>query len=246
MIDRERIDNLGEQMITMYKNGESENAVAKHFNTSRNVIRRQLKRFNIVPRTKSQSESLKWSKFSEEQRHLQVINAHKAVKGVPSSFNAKIKVAETRERIKYDHLIGVGEFEFIEELRNRGIDHTHQKAIKFYNVDIAVGNIAVELTADMGRYTMFNPKEIKRAKNLLECGFHTLAVQFDTKETLIKCSDDVIATINEMSRLETSVSQYWVISCRRQDSTVTKDEFGKFTSVPSPIQFITKRSIIEL
>ena len=245
-IDKKRIDDLGEQMVTMYQDGESENAIAKHFKLSRNVIRRQLVRFNIEPRTQSEAESLKWSKMSEEQRKLQTINAHEAVKGVPKSDATKIANAITRERIKYDYLIGPGEVELIHQLNKRGIDAIHQKAVKFYNIDVAVGSVAVELTLDRCRYTSFNPKEIKRAKNLLECGFHTLAVQFDTEDTLVHCTDDIIAAINEMCRLEPSVSQYWVISCRRQDCTVIKDKFGKFASIPSTIEFITKRSVIEL
>lgn len=246
LIEKERIDNLGEQMVSMYQNGESENAVAKFFEVSRNVVRRQLERFNVKPRTQSEAESLKWSKMAEEQRKIQTSSAHKASKGVPKSTDAKITIAKARERIKYDYLIGPGEIKFIQQLINRGIDFVHQKAVKFYNVDVAVGNIAVELTASRCRYTNFNPKEIKRAKNLLECGFHTLAVQFDTEETLVECTDDIIRTIYEMSSLEPFVSQYWVISCRRQDRTVIKDNFGKFSNVESPIEYITKRSVVEL
>lgn len=245
-VEKERIDELGEQMVTMYQNGESENAVAKHFNISRNVIRRQLERFGIEPRTQSEAESLKWSKMTEEQRKLQTVGAHESVKGVPRSDIAKIHLAQARERIKYDYLIGPGETTFIEQLNNRGINHIHQKAVKFYNVDIAIGNVAVELTSDGNRYSSFNPKEIKRAKNLLECGFHTLAVQFDTEETLVACTDDIIDTVNEMSSLESFVSQYWVVSCRSQDYTIVKNDLGQFTSVKSPVKFITKRSVVEL
>lgn len=245
-IEKERIDNLGKDMVAMYQNGESENTVAKHFSVSRNVVRRQLIRFGVKPRTQGEAETLKWSKMSEEQRKLQTIAAHKATKGTPKREISKIRLANTRERIKYDHLIGPGEIKFVEQLVDRGIDHVHQKAVKFYNVDIAIGNIAVELTNDRGRYTCFNPKEIERAKNLLECGFKTLAVQFDTEDTLIKCTDDIVATVNEMSRLKSGCSQYWVISCRSQDYTITKNKLGQFSSEKSPIKIITKRSVIEL
>lgn len=245
-IERERIDKLGEQMVTMYQNGESENAVAKHFSISRNVVRRQLERFGVEPRTQSEAESLKWSKMTEEQRQRQVKAAHKVNKGIIRSDESKIKLAKARERIKYDFLIGPGETELVQLLNDRGIDCVHQKAIKFYNVDIAVGNIAVELTKDRTRYSAFNPKEIKRAKNLLECGFHTLAIQFDIEETLIHCADDIITTINEMSSLEPYVSEYWVISCTRQNSTVVKNELGQFTSVPTPVKYVTKRSVVQL
>jgi len=246
MIERERLDKLGEDMVTMYQNGESENAVAKHFSVSRNVVRRHLKRLGVEPRTQSQAEALKWSKMTEEQRRGQVEAAHKSSKGRPKTDAEKITIAKARESIKYDFLIGPGETKLSELLTNRGIDNTPQKAVKFYNVDIAVGSVAVELTMDRSRYTMFNPKEIKRAKNLLECGYHTLAIQFDSEETLIECADYIITTINEMSSLEPFTGEYWVIDCRTQDSTVVKNELGKFTSVPTTVQIVTKRSIIQL
>lgn len=245
-IAKEKLDSISKDMISMYQNGESENSVAKHFNVSRNVVRRYIKEFEIKPRTQSEAEALKWSKMTEEQRNAQVKPAHDSVRGVKKTEAAKIALAKARERIKYNSLIGPGEIELVQLLNDRGIKNVHQKAIKFYNVDIAVGNIAVELTLDRSRYTSFNPKEIKRAKNLLECGYYTLAVQFDKESTLIACGDDIIAAIDEMSRLEPFTSEYWVVSCRSQDYTITKNNLGQFSREQSPVKFVTKRSVIQL
>lgn len=242
---KERLDNLAKDMITMYQSGESENAVAKHFGISRNVVRRYLNKFGVKPRTQSEAETLKWSKMTQEQRDAQVKSAHERSKGTPKTNETKISIAKARERIKYDFLIGFGETEFTELLKDRGINFVHQKAIHSYNVDFAIGNVAVELTADRGRYTRFNAKELNRAKDLLERGYQTLAVEFSDNETLIACSDYIISVIDEMRGLKSPVSEYWVVSCRSQDYTITKDEFGKFASVPSPVKYVTKRRAIK-
>lgn len=235
-----------EQIVTMYQDGESENAISKHFGTSRNVIRNRLLKAGIVPRTQGESEKLKWAKMTDEARKNQVKSAHAATLGCTRSDSTKETLAKAREKLKYDYLIGHGEFEFIELLSNSGIDFVHQKAIKFYNVDFAIGNVAVELTADTGRYTAFNPKELKRAKNLLECGYRVIAVEFNKVASLINCFDEVISTINELSRLDTFASEYWVIRCASKDYTISRNDFGQFSSEPSPEEFFTKRSIIQL
>lgn len=234
-----------EHINSMYQNGESENAISKHFGCSRGAIRSRLTDAGIVPRTQGEAEKLKWSQMSEEVRAKQVKNAHIAVKGSTRSIAAGETLAQTRQRLKYDHLIGFGEVEFCKLLSDRGIDFVHQQAVQVYNVDFAIGNIAVELSADRGRYTMFNPKEIKRAKNLLESGYHVVAVEFDAVESLIKCSDDVISFINEAQSLEPFICEYWVIKCSRKDYTITKNNLGQFTSKPSPVEFLTKRSVIQ-
>lgn len=235
-----------DEVVSMYQGGESENAIAKHFKTSRTVIRKRIIDVGISPRTQSEAEKLKWSKMTEEQRIKQTKNAHNAVRGSIQPDSVKIATAITREKIKHGCFIGIGEVEFSEILSHNKISFRHQKAIKFYNVDFAIGNIAVELTVDRTRYSSFNPREIKRAEDLLKCGYHVLAIQFTDVQTLINCSNDIIRFINEMQRLDASISEYWVISCRKQTSIVRKNNLGQFSSVPTPVKFITKRSIVQL
>jgi DNA-binding protein Fis len=235
-----------EEIKAMYEGGHSENAVAKHFGVDRGTIRKRLLNAGVSPRTQSEAEQLKWSKMDQQTRANQVKKAHDSIRGRPKTMSSKIAFAKTRERLKYDHLIGHGEIEFIEFLRNKGVGLVHQKAIQCYNVDIAIGNIAVELAAGCGRYTMFNPKEINRAEKLLERGYHVVAVEFDSVHTLIQCAEEVFSYIKEAGRLKPVDREYWVIRCRAKDYTIVMNNLGQFTSVPSPVEFLTKRTVVYL
>lgn len=241
----QKLDLPVEQVCSMYQDGKSENAIANHFGVSRNVIRKRITEAGISPRTQSEAEKLKWAQMGEQARANQVKHAHNAVRGMTKSESAKEAMALTRELVKYDHLIGIGEVEFSDLLNDRGIDHVHQKAIKFYNVDFAIGKVAVEFTADCGRYTAFNPKEIKRAKHLLECGYHVVAVEFDCIESMINCADYIISQIEIANSLDASISEYWVIRCRRKDYAISTNDLGQFTSKPAPVEFVTTRSVID-
>ena len=93
---------------------------------------------------------------------------------------------------------------------------------------------------------MFNPKEIKRAKDLLERGYHVVAIEFDNINSVINCSDDVIRTINEASRLKPIDCEYWVVKCRTQNNPIRERKRKKITCELPPVQYICKRSVIQL
>lgn len=243
-IFHEKLDPFIEDIISMYQDGKSENAIAKKFGVSRNAIRKRILDSGIKPRTQSEAESLKWSQMSDKARANQLQAAHNAATGRKRTIAERASVAAAREKLKYDHLIGVGETEFGELLTNAGIQFVSQKAVYTYNLDFAIGNVAVELTADRGRYSMFNPKEIKRAKHLFKRGYHVLAVQFDDVRSLIKAFDYILTNINKMSGLKPCSREYWVVSCRRQTSIVVHADDGKFTTVHTPEDFINKTSVI--
>lgn len=240
----ERIDLPVKDIISMYENGKSENAIAKHFKVSRNAIRHRLLDAGIKPRTQSEAESLKWSQMSDEARANQVKNANDSVRGKTVSIKTRKTIAKAREKLQWDHLIGIGEIELAELFKDAGFDIVRQKAIYTYNVDIAIGNIAVELTSSRGRYTMFNPKEIKRAKNLLKCGYHVLAIDFDDIDSLINSFNYIVSTRDQMSRLKPVDGEYWVVSCRRNTLSVIRDNSGKFTRVVTPEKFTQKTSVV--
>lgn len=241
-----RIDIPVDEIKSMYESGESENAISKHLGISRAVIRKGIIRAGITPRTQSEAEKLKWSKMSNEARSNQVKYAHDACRGKPRSFSAKCALASARQKIKYDFLIGLGEIEFSELLSDRGFDFIAQKAVDTYNVDFAIGNIAVELTADMGRYRRNNIKENDRVKYLTKRGYSVLAIELDSVRTLVNCSDYIISTINEMRSLKPIDSQYRVIRCRLKDYTIVKDKLGKFSSIPSPEQFLASTHMVKI
>lgn len=226
-----------DEIISMYDGGKSENFIAKHFNVSRNVIRRYLVSNNANIRTQSQAEKLKWSQMTDEQRANQLKSAHSAAKGRTRTTIEKIKMALSREQSLAEHHIGIGEPEFREFLDKQGVNYIYQKAVDGYNIDFAIGNVAVEITSFTGRYRAGNPIQQKRIEHLFKRGYIVIAVEIDCAETLVHFAGEILANINATNRLNSTTRQYRVIRCRKQSHSVIRDKLGKFTSIPSPVQF---------
>lgn len=241
-----RLDLPVDKIASMYQDGYSENAIAKHFGVARTAVRPRLIDAGITPRSQGESELLKWSKMTEEQRANQVKSAHAACIGVTKSFEHRVAIAKAREKAVADHHIGVGEPEFKEFLSSRGIPFIYQKAVDTYNLDFAIGSVAVELTSVTGRYRGDKEHLNKRTVNLLERGYKTLGVEFDCAESLMACAEYVVATVQEMNGLESFGREYWVIRCRRQDTTVIKNDVGQFAAVKTPVEYVKSRRSINL
>lgn len=234
-----------DSVCSMYEDGMSENAVAKHFGVSRSVIRRHLKDGGAHIRNQSESEALKWSQMTGKKRRDQVANAHKARTGSFDTYETRIARAKAREEMASEHHIGIGEPEFAQFLRDIGRPFTHQKAVDVHNIDFAIGSVAVELTASTKRYCLSNTSQNERAKKLAEFGYKTLAVAIDNAEALLACAEDVLAFVDELDCLEPVFSEYWVIRCRRKDYTIGTNERGQITSEPAPVHFVNERKTIQ-
>ena len=243
--EKKSINMKVDEIKSMYQNGKSENAIAKHFNVGRSAIRNRLVKIGIIPRTQSEAEKLKWSQMDEEARLNQTKNAHDSVRGKIPDPSSVIKRAITREKIQYDHLLGFGEIEFREFLKNKRIDFIGQKAVGSYNIDIAIGNIAVELTVDRARFTRTNTRLKKRIKYLFESGYKSIYVIFDSVEILTECCNYIVSNINRIGALESFGSQYWMIRCRSENYSIFRDKLGKFSSKPSPIKLITECRMVD-
>lgn len=235
-----------DKVCAMYEEGNSENRVALHFKVARNVIRRILTEQGVAVRTQSEAESLKWSKMPQEQRQKQVEAAHVATKGCVKSIAELTERAIARQKILHKHYIGHGEPEFFEFLKSQGIPFTYQKAIGVYNVDFAIGNIAVELSKCTTRFHARNAKMRKRSEYLLNAGYKTLAVDFNEVPALIANFDNIISVINEMNRLEAFGREYWVVCCRFNRGAIGHSEKGKFSFISSPIKPYYRRRVVNL
>lgn len=213
------------EIIAKYQSGESENSISKHYGVSRNAIRKRLRDNNISIRTQSESELLKWSQMTLEQRANQVKAAHDATLGVSPSFETRVKIAAAREKCVAHYHIGLGEPEFRQLLIKKGISHVYQKAVDIYNVDFAIRTIAVELTSFVGRYRKGNTKITKRAENLSKSGYKMLSVEFSETAHLLTFSDNIINFCNVLDRDNSPICCYWVIRCSSDAFTISKIYF---------------------
>lgn len=131
-----------ERIVRLYESGESEVAVGRAVGVSRMIVRRVLVNAGVSLRGYGQNAIVAARRTPEENKALTAA-ANKAARGRVASEEERVRTAQTRERNRS----GVSHYEvFIEKkLRTLGIASTPQKACGRYNIDIAVGPVAMEV-----------------------------------------------------------------------------------------------------
>ena len=188
ILDEIKVGNL-------YGNGTSENKVAKIMGVSRTVIRRVLIEKNVKIRNQSESETLKWSQMTKEQRSNQVIKAHKAIEEKDSEFfrQSSIKQAITKE--KTQSKIGFLEIEIIKLLESKMIRCESQKAIDVYNLDIYLPDLNIDVEVHNSAINPHSDKRIlKRATHLQKLGIPSVYLKVNG---IVKL-DKIIKTLMDL------------------------------------------------
>lgn len=243
----DRIQLPEDEIVTMYQGGQSEQAIAKHFNVARHAIRRRLERAGIKMRGIQEAQLLRFAQASEEARKAITKAANLAVTGITWPHNERVRWAQSREQTGKVGRFGKGEAEFATYLTQLGIDFVRQKAVDVYNVDFAVGPVAVELTCGTLKYRGGNAVENKRIKKLLECGYNPICVEFSDEGAICPLFMDQIISLVEKARgLPPFKREYWVIRCRTTHCAVVRNELGQFSRVETPIQLHWEWKIVKL
>lgn len=207
VFNKNDINNL----IGLYVGGMSAKALAKHFNVSRQVICLRLRENNIPIRNRSESMYVRMAQTSLEERKRLAKKAQEARRGSPDSAAALRKKAIAAE--KYLYKAGEFEPECFEYLCDAGFDPIPQKAVNKYNIDIAVGNVAVEI-----HVSTCNPltKEYSRNKviYLTNNGWNVIFVWISYRRNKIlsrRACEDVVSFIKHSQANPSFVGQYRVI-----------------------------------
>lgn len=218
-----KINNLPESQICQdYQKGESENSISKTYGVSRNVIRRILLKHNIQARSQSESEKMKWSQMSEQQRENQVRRAHDACKGRIRTNEELNKMAVSRSENFADWFVGVGEPELKKWLETNNISFEYQKPCLSYNLDFVVKGVDLELTSCIGRNKASNDIIFNRAERVYSQGYKTLYVEFRGVDKLISNAGFIIKLIDKINNGEYDEAHYILlrISEDRRDITI--------------------------
>ena len=235
-----------DEIIALYQSGVSELEIARRFNCSRQVIRRHLARENVTRRTVSEANKLRYAQTTKEYRQALTRAAHDAVRGTQYSHEEMCRRALSREHSGFVSHFGPGETEICNALSERGISFIRQKAVDIYNVDIAVGHVAVEVTCNTSRYRGATAKVKKRIKKLLECGYSPVTIEFSNIAALPVYLDKVVSAIDEARGLPPFAGEYWMIRCYSQDRTVFRNQLGQFSAIRTPEEFFYERKTIQL
>lgn len=204
---RDKVFLSDNELCALYRDSHmSENALAIKFGTSRRTIRRRLLRMGITARNQSESESLKWSMMTQDQRLRQVHAAHASVKG---RFESDV----------------------IEWLRAMQIPCQQSVAVGPYFVDIALDEfpIAVEIETRHG-FTIKSRR--KRIEYILDQGWCLIYVTVRQKMILIKVGPRLHTLLEMARRRETIFGKYGVISSDSKKNPARHFHFKGIPRIP--------------
>lgn len=207
-----RLDVDIERIVRLYESGESEVAVGIAVGVSRTVVHRVLVNAGVELRGFGQNAIAAARRTPEGNRAITAA-ANAAARGRIASDEERMRTAKTRE----ERRLGVSHHELFFEriLRQRGIASTPQKACGRYNIDIAVGPVAVEVFGGgwhaQGRHLSRAPK---RFRYLFDQGWCTLVIWVTSSRTGYLTAGAVeylVAWLDEIERNPAAACGYRVI-----------------------------------
>lgn len=204
-------------VASQFTQGASVKSLAVKFGRSRSVINACLADHGIKTRCRSDSMYLRMSKTSFEDRKKLTEKANQAIRAKPSSFHKENAEKQAITKAVSLSKVGAGEVEFMNSIKAKGFNPVPQLAVGVYNLDIAVGNLAVEVHANTGHpHTM--PRLLRRIKDLLNCGYNVLYIKtlYEPSKCATDwtaCADYAVTFIDETSCLPSRACEYRVIRC---------------------------------
>lgn len=233
-----RKDLPDQEIIELYNSGISELELSKMFNVARTAIRTRLIESGCEIRSHSEANIVSMARATFEKRKERAKAAHDSLRGVKRSHDELIKRSFVRFGSTSTCHIGAGERELYQYFCSLGIDAIWQKPADIYNIDIAIGNIAVELKSGCSNIGPAKNSEA-RTKKIIELGYSVLYLCFVDIESLFATIDDIVAHLDILRLNPSSLGEYWVITCRSQDYAIIHNDFGQFTRIDAPKKFVT-------
>lgn len=227
-----------DEVVVKYAAGVSELELSKEYGVSRTLIRRILKSNNVDIRNQSEAGFVSATRLPVEFRKKRAQAAHDAIRGIKRRHDEL--VARALNAMNIECRVGKGEDEFADLLNDAGIAFIRQKPAERYNIDFAIGNVAVELKSGISSKGGATPdKNSGRLEKLIELGYRPLYVCFTDVNALMASFDQIISEVNVLSGLPSFAGKYRVIGCRLQDYAIVRNERQQFSRVPAPIQLYT-------
>jgi transposase len=161
-------------LLSMYTGGMWKNEIAAKIGISEGTVGRYLS-FLGVPIAKDRGEATKLvhERGGNARRAIVTRAAHDAVRGMKRTDESLIMRAKTLESI--GRFGSCMERKLFDLLSEKGVSPIIQKSFFKYNIDIMVGNVAVEVTGRCRK-----PKDIpvikEKIKLLLNSGYHVVWV----------------------------------------------------------------------
>jgi len=162
--------------------------------------------------------------------------AHDAVRGRKVPEEQRIRAAEGLAKYRQESGFVIGRFEGLlqEMLEGCGCSVVPQQAVGFYNIDLAVGSVAVEVHVGANHPTT-SSKIRHRLKQLRELNWSVLYVWITCAHPLTEAAADKIVTAMKFLEGNPTIgSQYWVIRGTGEDAVPRYNRY-EVSFIPTPI-----------
>jgi very-short-patch-repair endonuclease len=170
MFTRKHIANP-EEIIERYESGISLLALSKESGIGRKALENFLRQSGVTIRGLNESQSLRFSKMTSQERRDLNAPGRAAWLGSKHSVKAKEKAAATRQ--EHRTTVSPAELELTSMLRLLGYQPSHQTAVGIYNIDITIDSLGIEILGGSWHNTR-NHNE--RTRFLLNEGWNLLFI----------------------------------------------------------------------
>lgn len=182
-----RAIDLPQEAVDAYVAGESVLSLARRFGISRPAIVRNLRKAGVPIRGGSEAGLIRASRLTPIERQLQACAAHAAKRGKPESEEQRERVALAREKARTS--MSDIELQITAHLWADDIDVVPQKAEGRYNIDLAIGDLAVEV---LGGAWHTSKRHADRTAFLLSRGWRVLFLWLDKRHAPTLSAVDAI------------------------------------------------------
>lgn len=205
-----RINDLPESdIISMYLGGTSVLKLSQRFGVARGVITRVLREHNLCIRSGSDAMHIRMGHATQEERNALVANAR--------SERLRNLAEKAKRGDDAAQGIGKGESEVASALEAAGWAVTRQMMTDRYAIDIAFGDLAVEIK--FNRRSAVLDRSSEREKEIVETGRSLIYVVFSREDIIASKTQDVLAALEFTNRFPPAPTHCRVIRCHAKGST---------------------------
>lgn len=222
--------------IEMFNSGKSVKAIADHFGCSRTVIQHRFRKAGITVRNRSEGMYARMAETSIEDRRKLVNGANNGMRN--SSFQDRMRRLCLSAIGKQRSLSEVGILEEFVAEKLAFFDPIMQLAFGPYNIDIAIGSVAIEIhSCSSHPHSRINHRQ--RLKNLLKAGYTVVYVKPSKKTIINDAAINQLISVCEFARSNKAIrGKYWVIRGTGEGIAIGTLDGNDLSVVETPISLL--------
>lgn len=193
--------------LAAFHEGTSVKAIAERFGFQRSTIASLLRKHGITPRSRRDAMLLRMAQATPEERLRLAEAAHAVCRGRRVPEEARIRMAEGRERTK-SHASAEA-LAIAQAIEDGGVAITLEKAVGPYNIDIALNESSVAVEIQGGNwhaYGRHGARLAERREYLLSRGWHLVEawIRSDQPLRLVQPLANKLIALSQILRFDPS------------------------------------------